>query len=115
MKEPDSLGESANSPAIMIDDLGEDAKEAVLFGNVLTPMIDLFEHRYEWRPFTIATTNLPPSELLAKYDERVASRLKEMMLVLKFTGHDWRDWATKCALPLRQILRRCGWRWRKRT
>lgn len=90
MKEPDALSEIANSPAIMIDDLGEDAKEAVLFGNVLTPMIDLFEHRYERRLFTIATTNLPPSELLAKYDERVASRLNEMMLVLKFTGQDHR-------------------------
>ncbi len=91
MKDPDSLSEIANSPAIMIDDLGEDAKEAVLFGNVLTPMIDLFEHRYERRLFTIATTNLPPSELLAKYDERVASRLNEMMLVLKFTGRDYRS------------------------
>lgn len=90
MKDPDALSEIANSPAIMIDDLGEDAKEAVLFGNVLTPMIDLFEYRYERRLFTIATTNLPPSELLAKYDERVASRLNEMMLVLKFTGQDYR-------------------------
>lgn len=90
MKDPDALSEIASSPVIMIDDLGEDAKEAVLFGNVLTPMIDLFEHRYERRLFTIATTNLPPSELLAKYDERVASRLNEMMLVLKFTGQDYR-------------------------
>lgn len=90
MKDPDALSEIANSPAIMIDDLGEDAKEAVLFGNVLTPMVDLFEFRYERRLFTIATTNLPPSDLLAKYDERVASRLNEMMLVLKFKGVDHR-------------------------
>lgn len=90
IKDPNALSEKQSCLAILIDDLGEDAKEAVIYGNVLTPIVDLFEYRYEQRLFTIATTNLDPPELMQKYGERVASRLSEMMLTLTFTHKDYR-------------------------
>lgn len=90
LNNPDVLAEIQNYPVISIDDLGEDAKEAVSYGNVLTPMVDLFEYRYARRLFTITTTNLDPNELRQKYGERVASRLAEMMLTLTFTHRDHR-------------------------
>lgn len=95
LKDPDALQEIHSYPIISIDDLGEDAKEAVSYGNVLTPMVDLFEHRYARRLFTIVTTNLDPRDIEEKYDERVASRLTEMMLVLNFTYRDHRVDTTK--------------------
>lgn len=90
VRNPDYLATIQNRPMLAIDDLGEEAKEAVSYGNVLTPIIDLIEHRYSRRLFTIVTTNLSPSEIYDKYGARIASRLSEMMLVLNFTHRDHR-------------------------
>ncbi|MDT3367936.1 MAG: hypothetical protein LIR40_04720 [Bacteroidota bacterium] len=63
---------------LYIDDMGRESDEIKDFGNVLTPMIDLFAARYDSGSRTFATTNFNYEELEKKYGEFIVSRLKEM-------------------------------------
>ena len=75
---------------LAIDDLGEEPKEVMCFGNVVTPIIDIIEDRYEWKRITIITTNLDEAGIREKYGVRVADRLKEISIVVPFTNSSYR-------------------------
>lgn len=69
-----------------IDDLGKEPTEILDYGNVISPVIELIEHRYSNQLFTIITTNLTGGEIRAKYGNRIADRFNEMLHVIVF--HD---------------------------
>lgn len=73
-----------------IEDIGNEPTEAMEYGNVSTPIIDLIEHRYNKQLFTFITTNLTGPEIREKYDERVADRLNEMCKIIIFQGSSYR-------------------------
>lgn len=73
-----------------IDDLGEEPKEVMSFGNTITPVIDIIEERYKRRRITLITTNLDRTALQNKYGARVTDRLREMMQVISFTNPSYR-------------------------
>ena len=75
---------------MFIDDLGAERKEVQDYGNVLTPMIDLLEHRYAKRLFTVVTTNLDADQLGEKYGARLRDRFREMFIVVPFTNRSFR-------------------------
>lgn len=71
---------------LAIDDLGTEPLSTNIFGNIDTPMVDLFYHRYEARKFTILSTNLLPEDLRERYKGRVYDRLREMSEVITIDG-----------------------------
>lgn len=75
---------------LCIDDLAEEPKEYIEFGNVRTPMMDVLMHRYRFKLYTLVTSNLKPKDLSAKYDERVADRCREMFHVVPFLASTYR-------------------------
>lgn len=73
-----------------IDDLGKEPAEVLDYGNVLSPVIDLIEHRYDRQLFTFITSNLTPKEIREKYGERIADRFNEMLGVIVFRNRTYR-------------------------
>lgn len=79
-----------NCPLLGIDDLGTEPAEVLEYGNIHTPLSDLLELRYDKQRFTIVTSNLTPTQIRAKYKDRVADRCNEMMHVLVFKDITYR-------------------------
>ena len=75
---------------LAIDDLGKEPTEVLDYGNVLSPVIDLLEYRYQQQLFTAVTTNLTSVEIRDKYRSRIADRFNEMMQVIIFRGESYR-------------------------
>ena len=73
-----------------IDDLGEEPKEVLNYGNAVTPVVDILEDRYRKREITLITTNLDADGIREKYGIRVADRLREMMMIIPFTNPSYR-------------------------
>ena len=69
---------------LAIDDLGKEPAEVLSYGNVLSPVVDLLEYRYQHQLFTAITTNLTAAELQEKYGVRIADRFNEMLEVIVF-------------------------------
>lgn len=75
---------------MFIDDLGAERKEVLSYGNVITPIVDLLEHRYAKRMFTVVTTNLDADQLGEKYGTRLRDRFREMFVMIPFRGGSFR-------------------------
>ena len=83
--------ETIREPILAIDDFGTDPKEILSYGNCLTPMTDLITYRYDEQFFTLFTTNLTFTQIKEKYGERIADRLLEMVLPIRFKGDSFRN------------------------
>ena len=81
----------ARTGMLAIDDLGIEPLELLDYGNVVSPVIDLITKRYECQHFTLITSNLTPPEISARYGERIADRLREMMEIISFTNDSYRS------------------------
>lgn len=79
-----------NYPMLAVDDMGREPKEVLDYGNVLSPIIDLLEHRYNEQLFTMLTTNLNAEEIRERYKTRIADRFNEMLEVIVFEGGSFR-------------------------
>lgn len=79
-----------DEPLLAIDDLGDEAKEEMVYGTVMTPVIDLLEYRYDRQLFTIITTNLSADMIRDKYGKRIADRCREMFKVITFKNKSYR-------------------------
>lgn len=84
-------------PMLAIDDLGAEPAEILDYGNVLNPVTDLIEHRYNRQLFTFVTTNLTASSadekavtIRRKYGARIADRFNEMLHVIIFRDISYR-------------------------
>lgn len=76
---------------LAIDDFGTEPKEILNYGNCLTPMTDLITYRYDEQLFTLLTTNLTFAQIKEVYGERIADRLLEMFLPIRFKGDSFRN------------------------
>ncbi|MCF0120550.1 MAG: ATP-binding protein [Oscillospiraceae bacterium] len=72
--------------ALGIDDLGCEAVEQQSYGNISTPIINLIEHRYENRLYTVITSNLTAADIKGRYGERVGDRMREQYGIVAFRG-----------------------------
>lgn len=77
-------------PVLFLDDLGREPTEVMRYGNVISPITELLEYRYNQRLTTIVTTNLEPSEIREKYGDRIADRFNEMFSLVSYTGASYR-------------------------
>lgn len=75
---------------LAVEDLGTEPAEILEYGNVLSPVVDLLEYRYDKQLFTVVTTNLTPEEIKQHYGPRIADRLREMMARIIFTAPSFR-------------------------
>lgn len=73
-----------------IDDLGKEPAEIMDYGNIMSPVIELIEHRYANQLFTFITTNLTGKEIRAKYGDRIADRFNEMLHIIVFRDITYR-------------------------
>lgn len=73
-----------------IDDLGEEETDMMDYGNRITPIIDLLSYRYDRMLFTMVTTNLTPKQIRDKYNDRIADRLNEMMILVYYKNPSFR-------------------------
>lgn len=69
---------------LAIDDLGQEPKESIHYGDYVTAAMDIISHRYEQQLCTLVTSNLTPGEIATYYDERIADRFREMMHIVNF-------------------------------
>ena len=76
---------------IGIEDLGKEQTGVMDYGNLLNPVIDLLEYRYNQQLFTFITTNLTPKDIRKKYGNRIADRFNEMLHVVIFGGKTYRS------------------------
>lgn len=76
---------------LVIDDLGTDQKDVVLYGTVFNPFLELLDYRYEHLRPTIIVSNLTTDELRDKYeDPRLIDRMREMFSVVSFKDSSFR-------------------------
>ncbi len=79
-----------NEKLLAIEDIGREPTEVVDYGNIVMPINDLIEHRYNRQLFTVITTNLTPSQIGEKYGVRIADRCSEMLHIVVFGGDSYR-------------------------
>lgn len=87
-RNPDVFEDACREPLLAIEDMGKEPTEQLDYGNVISPVVELLEHRYDAQRFTAITTNLTPKEVREKYGNRIADRFNEMMCVVNFGAHD---------------------------
>ena len=75
---------------LAIEDMGKEPLEVMVYGNVIAPVQDIIEYRYDKRLFTFITTNLSPQEITQRYGVRVGDRLKEMVSKIVFENDSYR-------------------------
>ena len=83
-RDPETFGKICRTKLVAIEDMGKEPTEAIDYGTVISPVVELLERRYDGQLFTVVTTNLTPKEIREKYGARIADRFNEMMLVLNF-------------------------------
>lgn len=76
---------------LAIEDMGKEPLEVMVYGNVIAPVQDIIEYRYDKRLFTFITTNLSPQEITQRYGMRVGDRLKEMVSKIVFENDSYRQ------------------------
>ncbi len=96
-KDYKAFKETQSRPMLAIDDLGTEPTEILDYGNMLSPVVDLIEHRYNRQLFTFITTNLVASSkddaavtIRKKYGVRIADRFNEMLHVIVFKDITYR-------------------------
>jgi len=96
-KDYKAFKEIQSRPMLAIDDLGTEPTEILDYGNMLSPVVDLIEHRYNRQLFTFITTNLVASSkddaavtIRKKYGVRIADRFNEMLHVIVFKDITYR-------------------------
>lgn len=82
--------ELRSQPMLAIEDMGRESVEVMSYGNVLNPVIDLLEYRYNQQLFTLISTNLKPQEIRERYGNRIADRFNEMFDKIIFRNKTYR-------------------------
>lgn len=78
-----------DAPVLIIDDVGRQATEVNIYGNLLNPLHEVLEHRCDRCRPTIITTNLTAEEVRAS-SSRLFSRFFEMFHTVMFENIDYR-------------------------
>lgn len=87
---PGTITALTDMKCLMIDDLGNEPRDINVYGNVMTPLLDIMERIYARDHALIITTNLDLRGIREKYGERVYDRLKETMHIVTFTNPSYR-------------------------
>lgn len=77
-------------PLLAVDDVGTEPADVSNYGNIVNPVTELIERRYEAQLFTIISSNLQSSEFRPRYGSRVADRFYEMFMPVVFKNSSFR-------------------------
>lgn len=80
-----------NEDVLVIDEMGEEAQELLVYGQVRRPVQDLILYRYDRQLMTIMTTNLNEKQLMEFYGQRVYDRFREMAHTVLYTNGSYRS------------------------
>lgn len=79
-----------NEEILIIDEMGEEAQELMVYGQIRRPVQDILLYRYDRQLMTIMTTNLNEKQLEECYGQRVYDRLREMAYGVLYTNGSYR-------------------------
>lgn len=86
----DLMAGTDSRPFLYLDDVGQEPVEVKSFGNSLIPFVEIVHKRYSTQRPMVITSNLTIRDILERYGERVADRMKEMTEVVNFRGQSYR-------------------------
>lgn len=89
-KDEDIMRTAKNTKVLCIDDIGLEPTEVLDYGNAISPVIEIMEHRYRHQFFTFITTNLTPKQIREKYGDRIADRFNETMKCIVYENPTFR-------------------------
>jgi len=85
-----ALQEYINRAVLYIDDFGVETREVQHFGTKCDAVEYILSERHRMGKLTLASSNLPDTELHKVYGDRLYSRFKEMFNVITLLGNDKR-------------------------
>lgn len=74
-----------------IDDVGTEPASVKVWGNEVSPLVEILYSRYEQMLYTVITSNLNDEDLATRYGERIGDRLTEMFDFLAFENKSYRS------------------------
>ena len=83
-------GVAKNSKILLLDDLGCEPENCIIYGTSYHPISEIIYHRYRNQLTTILTTNLTDSELASRYGPRIMDRLEESFDFIAYTNPSYR-------------------------
>lgn len=86
----DKLGALKRTECLFIDDVGCEAASVKVWGNEISPLVDLLYYRYDALRFTVITSNLQRAQIYDRYGERIEDRFMEMFSWLDYTAPSYR-------------------------
>ncbi|OUN69501.1 AAA family ATPase [Barnesiella sp. An55] len=96
----DLLNRLKGEELLYIDDVGTEPASIKVWGNEVSPLVDLLYHRYDRQLFTVITSNLIGDEDIAKrYGLRIADRFIEMFDLIGFENPSYRPRLTRLPPP----------------
>ena len=73
-----------------IDDVGTEPASIKVWGNEVSPLVEILYSRYERMLYTVITSNLSDEDILPRYGARIADRFREMFDFLSFDNKSYR-------------------------
>ena len=83
-------GVAKNSKILLLDDLGCEPENCIIYGTSYHPISEIIYHRYRNQLTTILTTNLTDNELASRYGPRIMDRLEESFDFIAYTNPSYR-------------------------
>ena len=79
-----------NADLLHIDDVGCEPASIRVWGNELSPLVDILYHRYDEQLYTVITSNLSLEDIFERYGYRIGDRFYEMFDTIAFEGKSYR-------------------------
>ena len=78
------------SEMLAIDDVGVEPASVKVYGNEISPFVELMYERYDKQLMTLVSTNLHMEDFQKRYGERIADRFREIFGVISFRNESYR-------------------------
>ena len=73
-----------------IDDVGTEPASVKVWGNEVSPLVEVLYSRYDAMLYTVITSNLSDEDIMPRYGNRIYDRFMEMFAFLPFENKSYR-------------------------
>ena len=73
-----------------IDDVGTEPASLKVWGNEVSPLVEILYRRYDDMRYTVITSNLTEEDVYQRYGGRIADRFREMFDLIYFDNKSYR-------------------------
>ena len=73
-----------------IDDVGTEPASVKVWGNEVSPLVEVIYSRYDAMLYTVITSNLSDEDIMPRYGNRIYDRFREMFAFLPFENKSYR-------------------------